>query len=1023
MSDFPLTIRLFGPQSVTIHGHPMPRVRTRSVTWLLALLALRNGRPASRSWIAGTLWPDSAEESALHNLRDDLVRLRKALGPEAFRIQSSTRDTLRLDLSGAFVDALAMEEYARKGDVDSLRAAVDLYTSPLLEGCYEPWAAQDREAYAQTFLSAVETLSDMEAQQGNLRDVLDLLARAADVDPFRDSILRRRMRVMAAIGDVPAAQMLYREHRQRLREEMGIDPDEQTTQLFQQIRERARQPAEPKEDRGIKTIPAPSSLVPSTLPHPITALIGREEAAQEVAGLLAASRLVTLVGVGGIGKTRLAIQIAADLESRFDGGAVFVTLASLSDPALLPAFLASALGLREEASSEAASLLETLIAWLSSRAVLLVMDNCEHLIEAAAAMCQTLLERCPNLRILATSRQRLGLTGEIIWRVPSLLSPDPSEIASQHPQGENPSAFATRYPAVQLFVERAKAARPGFALRIEEEARAVAQICHRLDGIPLAIELAAARVRSLSAQDIQARLEDRFRLLTDGSRAALPRQQTLQAAVDWSWNLLGEAERTLLRQLSVFVGGWTLEAAEQVCAFTSHALSSTSPPTRDEGKQRGEGDVLDLLSSLVDKSLVIYEEAAGIGGGRYRLLETVREYAARRLAEGGEEYAVQCRHRDYFLGLAEEAVAMRKRPEQSVWLARLDAEHDNLRAAFAFCLAEREGAETGLRLASALWWFWWIRGCLSEGRERCAAALSREDAAARTDMRAAALQGAGVLAMHQGDYTEARALHEEALAIRQETGDRQGVATSFHSLANVLMSVGERPVACDLYEQAVKINREIGNRAGELVSLGGLGNAALSQGDAVTARACFEQALAFCREIGDHAAQAIYLASLGEIAYREGDYDGAAGLKQAALAVSREVGHAEWEAGNLMILGKIAGRKGDYARGRALCWQALQIQRRLGLKNQILVSLVTIAFLKFAQQDYGEAVRLYGGCRVWSASLGVPLEEEEEEARLLAAARAALGEETFAAILAEGCALTMEQAIEDALQTTDTRDG
>ncbi|HLK60485.1 MAG TPA: BTAD domain-containing putative transcriptional regulator, partial [Chthonomonadaceae bacterium] len=812
----------------------MPRVRTRSVEWLLALLALRHGRTVDRSWLAGTLWPDSEESQALHNLRDILVHLRKALGSEGVRVQSPTRDTLTLDLEGAEVDVVRFDRAMKVGEEEALRSAVQVYTGPLLEGCLEEWVFAERASREQACLRALETLADAAEQRQEYAEALALLNRAKGMDALHDSARRGLMRVLAASGDTPAALSSYREYRVLLREEMNVEPDAETVRLYQQIRQQAGQPvqriAPPPEARPSSASSPASSSPLSGLPHQLTALIGREQEARDIADALSRSRLVTLVGGGGVGKTRLGIEVARDRISHSAQRAAFVELASLSDPALLPTFVASALGIREIASPEPAAPTQALIGWLHTYKDLLVLDNCEHLIEAAALLAQTLLEGCPDLHILATSRQRLGLMGEVVWRVPSLPVP---EVETLPVDPMDAVAAALTFPAIRLFVERAASAQMGFQLTRREEVEAVCRICRRLDGIPLAIELAAARVASLTVGDIHARLDQRFRLLTGGSRAALPRQQTLRSLIDWSYDLLNAAEQALLCRLSVFAGGWTLEAAEAVCA----------------GGPVEEWETLDLLSSLIDKSLVVAETSNS--NRRYRLLETVRQYARDRLWEDGSEPNWRNRHLAFFLALAEEAKSYLTGANQQQWLERLEMEHDNLRQGLTYCLEEPAESEAGLRLAGSLQLFWLVRGYYSEGREYLAALLAHPSAQERTRARADALNAAGALARDQGDSFAARSLYEESLAIRRELGDRRSIAGSLHNLGQVSHSLMDYRTATLLCEEALQINREIGNRLWESFNLIELGSLAWDQGDYASARSLHEQGLAISRELGN----------------------------------------------------------------------------------------------------------------------------------------------------------------------------
>ena len=548
--------------------------------------------------------------------------------------------------------------------------------------------------------------------------------------------------------------------------------------------------------------PALRSLetTPNNLPQQATRFIGRERELAELNRLLARTRLLTLTGSGGCGKTRLSLHVAADSLERFPDGAWLLELALLADPGLVAQTMATVLGLKEEPGKP---IVQTLTEHLKDKRLLLLLDNCEHLLDGCARLVDMLLRECPQVKILASSREALGMGGEQAYRVPSLSLPDPK-------QTHTPASVAP-FEAVQLFTDRALLVRPDFKVT-NENASTLASICSRLDGIPLAIELAAARVRSLSVEEINSKLDERFRLLTGGSRTALPRQQTLRSLIDWSYDLLQEPEKRLLQRLSVFAGGWTLEAAEQVCA----------------GDGVEDRDALDLLTSLADKSLVVVEQSDG--HSRYRLLETVRQYARERLVESGGGEAVRVRHRDYFLTLAEQAEPKLVGAQQAEWLRRLDEEHENLRAALEWSLAEVQSG-AGLRLCGALYRFWWARGYLSEGRKWCARVLAMEGAAGRTLERPKALHGAGALAYHQGDYLAARALGEESLAIRRQLGDWKGIAASLNNLGMVACDQADYPAARALAQESLAISRELGNRVGIANSLNNLGNVAYDQAE------------------------------------------------------------------------------------------------------------------------------------------------------------------------------------------------
>ncbi len=894
---WPLEIRLFGPTEVRLGAAPLPHLRSRKGLWLLALLALRTGRDVQRDWLVGTLWPECLESDGRHSLRQSLYDLRLALGPETWRLTAEGTRTLRLDVSGAFVDALEFDAAVRRGDPGSLEAAVGLYRGPLLEDCAEQWSLEERRPREQAFLAALESLAATATARRDHAAAAGYLRLAVGIDPFQEQLQRALMQALADAGSPNGALLVHREFRSLLWSEMAAEPAAETTDLFSRLREQTRvdpklegrrrkeEPEEPKSD-GAKPEPGAGhhqDRFRRQVPLPLTELIGREEDVREVIARLASARLVTLTGTGGVGKTRLTIQVAQELAEDYVDGVAFVELAALSDPALVPQAAASALGIKEEAGSPLA---ETLVVALRTKQLLLVLDNCEHLLDGSAALADAILRQCAGVRILATSRQALGVRGETVWRVPSLLVPAHGwrvgELVSrradpQHASSPNHQlATLNQYPAVRLFVQRARAAEASFELT-GRNAPAVAEDCRRLDGIPLALELAAARVSAMPVEQIAARLDDRFRLLTSGSPTVLARHRTLRAAIDWSYDLLSEAERALMRWLSVFAGGCTLEAAEAVCGDCglriadcglvnterlrrdhSHCREATPhPPGRNPQSAIRNEEVLDLLTSLVSKSLVVYEELDG--QARYRLLETIRQYFCEQRPEHDEEEAIRGRHLAYFTALAEEAEKELLGARQGWWLERLETEHENLRAALSWSPAGEEsesslapaGAavgsagrdgrlsptpdtmvpiparEAGIRLAAALMRFWMIRGYLAEGRERLAQALARSPEP--TPTRARALTAAGILAYRQADYPAARSLYEEGLAIARASGDRLRIGRLLNNLGILAIDQAEYEAARPLCEEGLAIKRELGDRRGVASSLNNLGIAAFRQ--------------------------------------------------------------------------------------------------------------------------------------------------------------------------------------------------
>jgi predicted ATPase/class 3 adenylate cyclase len=668
------------------------------------------------------------------------------------------------------------------------------------------------------------------------------------------------------------------------------------------------------------------ATLPNNLPVQLTSFVGREREMAEVKRLFGSTRLLTLTGPGGCGKTRLALQVAADVLEDYPDGVWLVELAALSDAALIPQTIATSLGIREQAGR---AVVATVADYLQSKDLLLVLDNCEHLVAGCAEVIETLLRSCPTLHLLTTSREPVGVAGEMIWSVPPLTPPSVN-------RGRDLAAVRES-EAVRLFTERAQGVARKFALT-PENAGHVAQICLRLDGFPLAIELAAARVKVLSVEEIAARLDDRFRLLTGGSRTALPRHQTLRATMDWSHDLLSPAERVLFRRLSVFAGGFTLPVGEAVCA--------------GEGIDRAE--VLDLLTRLVDRSLV----AADLRGeaARYRLLETVRQYALGKLLESGEAPITRARHRDWFMARTEEAEAEMHGPQQRTWFDLLEVEHDNLRAAMEWSRSESAGAQQALRLAGNLWWFWFVRGYLTEGREQLETALASDDV--RSAPRARALVGAGSLAAVQGDYRHGVPLAEEGVRILRELGDDRNLAFALVVVGFIARQQGEHERAAMLCTDGVALARQVG--LGWVLGLGLylLGEVALFRGDHQRARTILEESLAVYRQEGD--IRGIALAQLGRalVARQQGDYDLGAQLCRDSLAIFLELNDTWGLAQAMRTQALVVHAGGDYARAEDAYSQSLTLYRQLGDRWGAASSMRSLALMAHRRGDLDRARQL-----------------------------------------------------------------
>ena len=765
--------------------------------------------------------------------------------------------------------------------------------------------------------------------------------------------------------------------------------------------------------------PPAAPLPPGNLPAPLTPFVGRAGELAELVAVVGApgARLVTLSGEGGSGKTRLALQAAGALRPAFPDGVWLVELDALSDPALIPSAVASALGLVEDKSRPP---LDAPIDFLAGRRALLLLDNCEHLVAAAADTAGRLLRRCPRLLILATSREHLGVPGEAVWQVPAMTLPPPD--------ATDPVELA-RYDAVRLFVERAAVALPGFALT-PDNAAAVAQVCRRLDGIPLALELAAARVRRLRVEQIVARLDDRFALLVGGDRTTTPRQQTLRGLIDWSHDLLSPPEQRLLRRLSVFAGGFTPAAAGAIC------------------NSEGENDVLDTLEMLADKSLVAASRAVG-HEARYSLHETIRHYGREKLRDAGETATTQARHAAYYTQLLEDALPGADYDDR--WferLAWLEAEYGNWRAVLNRALgAGAIDAAWGVRVAARLAPFWLMHGRLIEGRLHMQAALDRADAAPpavraaltlwmatlmtrewepegtalaargvalfrRLDDPTGVAWGLIVLSLSDLNAREAGAVQlAEALSLAEAAGDDCLRMGAHYVLARLALRAGASNAVTHA-ELALALARAAGNRLWEPYLLRVLGVVASWQGDSPRAMACFEEALALARELGVQGwVQAHILNSMGEDARRRGDFDGALAHYRAALDVATRIGDRFLTMGEQLNVGLVLVRAGDAAEGEALLRRDLRDRMGIGLiDSNVVWNLWGLAVAATRRGDPRRAARLYGGAARLSESTGfaiAPVDRALYEADV-AATRAALGEAAFAAAWAEGEAKARE---------------
>ncbi len=738
-----------------------------------------------------------------------------------------------------------------------------------------------------------------------------------------------------------------------------------------------------KERKGQRSVvkPAPQWRVPATF----TPLVGRKRDVAAIEAMLMRPeiRLLTLLGTGGIGKTRLALQVATQMRAFFDDGICFADLASTSDPTLIPLIIAEALGIRQNVNL---SIFKQVELFLRDKQLLLILDNFEHVV-TAAPLIEDLLTTSPSLKIVVTSRAVLHLRAEYEYQVTPLSLPDL--------KGSPASEDLAHSTAIALFVQRAQAVLPTFRFA-RANAHAIAEICVQLDGIPLAIELAAARIRLLPPQALLSRLTQRFEVLTGGAVTLPTRQQTLRNTLKWSYDLLDANEQKLFRRLAVFAGGWTLEAVE--------ALGNADHETQDASV------VLNAMASLIDKSLVLQVEKEGTEP-RFEMLMTVREYGLDCLRECGEEEQIQRAHADYYLALAEEAEPHLKGAQQLPWLRRLDREQENLRAALGWLIAHEEVEQT-LRFCGALWWFWQMRGYWSEGRRWLKAVLTLTGTAERTAMRAKALSAAGGLATTQGDEAEARLLLSESVTLFRELADDRGLVLPLATLGELMIRQGDPTTGALLMQESISLCRKLGCTWELSRVLLMLAYIAWLQGDLAQELALAQESLLLARELGDKHLIAYALNNLGYAAWLQGDLVRATALAEEGLLLARELDDKALITLALETLGSIVLSQGDLERAIACFTEGLSVAQELGNQMYIAWYFMGLARVAVKQNQLKRAARLFGAAEVrYDVNKELNPNQRDDYERMISSVRAQLGEQAFAAAWVEGHTMTLEQIL------------
>jgi predicted ATPase/DNA-binding SARP family transcriptional activator/Tfp pilus assembly protein PilF len=1047
-----LEIRTLGGLTITCDGVPVTGLASRKVEALLVYLAC-TGRQHPREVLAELLWEERSQSQARSNLRVVLTDLRQHLQPfvvitrQAVGLNSASSCWLDTAALQSGIDS-AQDHRAREPTLSptaaaNLEKALALYQGDFLAGFYlrdgqafDQWLSVERERLRQQVVQALQQLVDYFLNQGEYAAGIAQATRCVQIDPFHEAAYHQLMLLLARSGQRNAALAQYETYRCVMTEELGIEPGEPMIALYEQIRAGALEsrlsPAAPQHN----------------LPAQPTPFIGRKAELTQLGQYLddPGCRLLTLTGPGGIGKSRLAIEAASAQLDRFRDGVYFVALASVTAPRLLASAIADALslGLNSEASPEV-----QLANYLRNKDMLLVLDNFEHLLEGALPV-EQLLGRAPGVKVLVTSRERLNLREEWLFALHGM----------DVPQDEAPQPVET-YSAVQLFDQAARRVKAGFLLATNEAA--VIRICKRLDGVPLAIELAASWVKVMPAEHVSGEIERNLDFLQSTLRNVPDRQRSLRASFEHSWQMLTEVDQRVLMGVSVFRGGFNNTAAERVA-----------------------GGALSVLATLIEKSLLQSNQS-----GRYTVHEVIRQYAAEKLFEAGGLDAARDRHLDFYTELVEEAAPQLRGQRQSAWLDRIELEHDNVRAALVWAL-DSEKVRVALRLVSAIWLFWRARGYIGEGRQWLDRVLSA-NAGEASSLRAAAFHAAGLLSLSQGaffsafaylqeslairraqedaagvaatlnglgrvawsqgDYTQACVFYEESLAIRQAIGSRLGIASTLNNLGLLTLNQGDHERAQILYkeslalerdlqdkqgiastlnnmgalateqgnygqarislEESLAIRRELGDKPGIAGSLYNLGMLALDEGDRRRAQDYFHQCLAIRRELEDRAGAADALNRLAGVAMRSGDLDAAYALVTESLSVLRDLGYRRGIALALTTLGEVTLKRGDSVNAYVHLMESLEILYALEDTSNIALCLRELACLSLNQGQIERAARLMGAAEGLREAMGVlhtALDRAAYE-RDITAFRTALGEEAFSAALAEGRAMSVDQAV------------
>lgn len=973
-----LSLRLLGPAEVVLQGQPVVLPYEKLLA-LLIFLAVEGERAHRRDTLAGLFWPEHAAAAARHNLSQALFHLRRLGGEELEPpLLLTTRETVRLNpASSTWVDVTAFQTLvAEAGNaVEQLEAAAALYGGSFAEGLavrdsveFEVWVAQTGERLRRQACALLQRLSDPQTGVTDTTRACSYARRWVELDPLDEAAHRRLMRTLANAGQRTAALVQFEQCQRLLEAELGVAPEPATIALYESLKQ--------SEPASLAAPRAPRRALPLAL----GTLIGRDDDLAALRAVVSdpATRLVAVIGPGGVGKTRLALQLAADTATRFADGVCYVQLAALRETAQIPAVIAHALELPPDEPLDIALQVQRALA---PRDLLLVLDNCEQLLPGLSAYVAGLLTGAPRLHILATSRAPLQLSFEYRYRLTPLALP----------QGDEPVEGLLATAAAALFVERARAVQP----RLELDPAVVGAICRALDGLPLALELAATRLRLLAPAELLARLGRRLPLLSGGSHDLPARQQTLSATIDWSYRLLNPTQQALFRRLAVFVDGWTVSAAEEVCA--------------DLG-----GCVLDDLDALLNASLIV-EAPAEHGEPRCTMLETIAEFAREQLFAEGELEQARRRHAHAVAAFAEQARAGMEGPEQRLWLDRVYEERDNVRAALAWCA--EQAPSLGLRLAADLQRYCLLRGHRREVRDWLERLLAQEGVVdqvrpARQE-RAYGVLASGTLSIFLNELDHASVRIAEAEAVWEAHGDQLQIAAALNARGLIAMQRRDYPAAQQLFRRSLALRRALNHTPGIAACLVNLGSITMMQGNLAEAHSYYAEGMALTRQVGDPSALALVLVRMATLLLHEGDYLPAEQLFEESRAIAEHQGNRPGVRQALHGLGTLAREQGRYAEATARLQQSSAIALEIQYHSGLALDLLELARTAWGMADVQRTVVLLAAVAALTEGGKIALHASDVTARdaILAAGREAMSPQAFAAAWAYGQALSLEQAV------------